>query len=37
MNFLENESNTQKHRIKDLEKENDILKQQLALQSQKLI
>jgi hypothetical protein len=37
MKFLEDESNTLKHRVKDLEKENDILKQQQILQSQKLI
>jgi hypothetical protein len=37
MKFLEDESNTLKHRVKDLEKENDILKQQQTLQSQKLI
>jgi hypothetical protein len=37
MKFLEDESNTLKHRVNDLEKENDILKQQQTLQSQKLI
>jgi chromosome segregation ATPase len=37
MKFLEDESNTLKHQVKDIEKENDILKQQQTLQSQKLI
>jgi predicted nucleic acid-binding Zn-ribbon protein len=37
MKFLEDENNTQKHRVKDLEKEKDILRQQKTLQSQKLI
>jgi chromosome segregation ATPase len=35
--FLEDEWNSQKHPVKNLEKENDILKQQQTLQSQKLI
>jgi hypothetical protein len=33
MKFLEDESKTLKHRVKDLEKENDVLKQQQILQS----
>jgi hypothetical protein len=37
MKFLEDEYGTLKHRVKELEKENDILRQQRALQSQKLI
>jgi hypothetical protein len=37
MKFLEDERNTQKHLVKDLEKENDILRQQEVLQSQKLV
>jgi hypothetical protein len=37
MKILEDECNTQKHRLKDLEKENDILRQQQTLQSQKLV
>jgi hypothetical protein len=37
MKILEDESNTLKHRVKDLEKENDIQKQQQTLQSQKLV
>jgi hypothetical protein len=30
-NFLEDECNTQKHRIKDSEKENDIIRQKQVL------
>jgi hypothetical protein len=37
MKFLEDESNTLKHRVNDLEKENDISKQQQTFQNQKLI
>jgi FtsZ-binding cell division protein ZapB len=37
MKFLENESNTLKHSVKDLEKDNDILQQQKTLKCQKLI
>jgi chromosome segregation ATPase len=37
MKFLEDESKTLKHRVKDLEKENDMHKQQQTLQSQQLI
>jgi predicted RNase H-like nuclease (RuvC/YqgF family) len=35
--ILEDEYYTQKHRVKDLEKQNDVLRQQQALQSQKLV
>jgi hypothetical protein len=34
MKFLEDESNILKHRVKDLEKENDILKQQTLQKSE---
>jgi hypothetical protein len=37
MKILEDECNTQKLQVKDLKKENDILRWEQALQSQKLV